>query len=223
MERFAFLFILSMISLGCSKMEINTEPSYDIAVLGGSIASRPESEQAKEFWSQNLKLTIKTYAEGGAGFAESPGRHPIPQQVDFTRSEKIYILWCSTNDYTKQVEENDKYSVNSQNGGMRITVRKIREKNPMAQIIVLGSLPSFDGRDLRRHVEGQMAVCQELNLPYLRQLDFFNSMNFTQYYKEDNVHIEDKGYIYIRKQQLDFLKQYLHVSHEEITGNDCIN
>ena len=48
-------------------------------------------------------------------------------------------------------------------------------------------------------------------------------MNFTQYYKEDNVHIEDKGYIYIRKQQLDFLKQYLHVSHEEITGNDCIN
>lgn len=143
----------------------------------------------------------------------------------------IYLLWASTNDFWNGADyigeptdytEEDSYNVEklkTQCGGINYCVKKILEKNPNAKILFFTSMRAFSsgakGYDinysendgLNKFVEKQIQCCENWGIPYLNQFKeyFINILNYKQYIGDDNLHPKEKGYEFIRGQQVSFL------------------
>ncbi len=171
-----------------------------IAYIGGSIASRPESDMVKSLVYGCLgKPKIYTYGRGGHGFATSP--FSFQTQVEACKVHDIYILWCSTNDFytgvpqgtvTDYTEEDgwDEEKRITQCGGMNYCIRHLRQLNPDALIIGFTSLPFFgpngestegytqtspringEGMNFYQYIQVQQQVFERNGVPFLNQWD----------------------------------------------------
>ncbi len=202
------LALLVMLFSSCDTEEQLPVYQYEsIAVYGGSVSSTPESNYAKSFWQEELNIPVFTYGVGGAGFTSGTVQPNIPAQIEQSPMHKIAVIWCSTNDVWAPIENDDKYSPYSQNGGMRTAIEKLKARDPDCIILGFCSLPAFDGRNMADHVEGQIEVFEEYGIPYLNQFGFFTEDDVVGMYKADKLHHTHKGYISIRERQVEFLRE----------------
>jgi lysophospholipase L1-like esterase len=99
------------------------------------------------------------------------------------------------------------------NGGLSRCLKLIKEKNRKALILLFTSLPRFDKdgyyRKLQSYVDGQIAVCERKQIPYLNQWQLcgFNQQNFSQYYLSDKIHLNCTGYKHIGMMQMEFIRE----------------
>lgn len=133
--------------------------SKSIAYIGGSLASRPESNVVKGLMQSLFKCNnIYTYGYGGYGFSTPNGS--FQNIVCQCNPHDIYILWCSTNDYGFGVPvgeptdytEADGYNpskLSTQCGGINYCIRYLRQLNPDALLIAFSSLPFFGENGIR--------------------------------------------------------------------------
>lgn len=189
-------------------------PNYGktIGVFGGSLSATHISKVCKEIWSEKLGLKVFTYGRGGAGFAIRPDNPENNTQVQALNADvcDIYVLWASTNDYTKKIALGDVNSTDSttQAGGIRRTVEILQKKNPHALILFFTSLPMFKSTNtLDKFVEAQIEVCRSLHIPVLDQFTVcgFNQWNAPLYYVADLKHLQESGYKKIAEMQVPFL------------------
>jgi len=203
-----------------------------IAVFGGSLSVFPESNAAKQLWADFLNAEVTSYGVGGAGFSCRQG-HSMQRQVDSAGVHDIYILWASTNDYTKNREcgswtdytEKDGFDqgkLETQCGGINYCIKTILEKNPSAEIYFFTSLRFFSreaghnpfskeanktGKSFAEYIQAQKDCCAYYGIPVLDQFNLqgINEFNFQQYYKKDKLHMNEAGYRKIAPAQVDFL------------------
>lgn len=203
-----------------------------VGVFGGSLSVYPESQTAKDIWREKLGLDITDYGVGGAGFSSLQGTS-IQQQVNGATSKDIFILWASTNDFRNNrlcgewtdytVKDNyDSSKLVTQCGGINYCIKKLLEINPNAEIYFFTSLRFFSmesgynpfstetnstGKTFAEYVEAQKKCCEYYGIPILDQynLQGVNIFNYTQYYKTDNLHMNNAGYLKIGYVQAEFL------------------
>lgn len=203
-----------------------------IAVFGGSLSVNEESDAAKRIWADLLGATVTTYGVGGAGFSIDQG-YSIQKQVDMAGKYDIYILWASTNDFTKGREIGswkdytsadgfDKSRLSTQCGGINYCIRTILEKNPHARILFFTSLRFFKqesgydpfsevtgkaGATFADYVKAQKECCEHYGIPVLDQFGIqgVNEFNYTEYYKADRLHMTEDGYRFIGPAQAAFI------------------
>lgn len=202
-----------------------------MATIGGSVCMLANS--CREYWAEQLNLSITDYSKSGFGFGKEGFLIPdIVNQLCSDKSPKydIYLFWCSTNDYGAKVTignydsytENDGYdneALKTQCGGINYCLQKILKKNPSATILLFTSLPSFNGNGyqlsstnnddvyLYKYVDAQIELCRYWGIPYFEQFysSPFNQYNYSEYYREDNLHLNSKGYNKIKKAQTYFI------------------
>lgn len=203
-----------------------------IAVFGGSLSVKPESDAAKQIWADALDAEVTTYGVGGAGFAISRG-YSIQKQVDEAGVYDIYVLWASTNDFVgdekcgtwKDYTEADGYNtskLDTQCGGINYCIRRLREKNPEARIYFFTSLRFFrrdagynpfstdvnkTKKNFAQYVDAQIACCRYQGVPVLDQfsLQDVGIDNYQPFYLEDKLHMTEEGYRRIAPLQASFL------------------
>jgi len=203
-----------------------------IAVFGGSLSVRPESDAAKQIWADLLGAEVTTYGVGGAGFALSKG-YSIQRQVDTAGVHDVYVLWASTNDFMgnkecgswKDYTEYDNYNESrrdTQCGGINYCIRKLREKNPDAEIYFFTSLRFFKrdsgynpfskdtnttGKTFADYVKAQIECCRYHAVPVLDQfsLQGVDIHNYSGFYESDKLHMTTEGYRRIGPVQASFL------------------
>lgn len=143
----------------------------------------------------------------------------------------IYLLWASTNDFVKanayigsaedftEVDGYDSTKLKTQCGGINYCIKKIYEKNPKAKILFLTSIrcfkrpnsgtnPFYKGTNgLNAFVNAQINCCERWGIPYLNQfLEVpFNEYNYKSFIKEDNLHLNEEGYNFIKNLQTIFI------------------
>ena len=204
-----------------------------IGVFGGSLSVFKESNFAKLIWKNILDCRICSYGIGGNGFS-SEHENNVQKQVDNADVHDIYILWASTNDFTKNKQignwsdYTDKDGYNESNlitqcGGINYSIKKLLEKNPNAEIYFFlpvrfftkdsGYNPySIETNDLnytfQDYIQGMKDCCAYYNIPILDQFNFqgVNILNKSLYYKEDNLHLTKNGYEKLGYIQCEFLK-----------------
>lgn len=204
-----------------------------VGVFGGSLSVYQESKAAKDLWRKYLKLDITDYGVGGAGFSSLQGTTPIQTQVDGAAKKDIYILWASTNDYTnsRQIGEYSDYTyldnydsskLTTQCGGINYCIKKLYEKNPLAEIYFFTGIDFFSqeggynpftektnaiGKTYQEYVDAQKKCCEFFSIPVLDQnaISGLNIFNYTNYFKNDNLHMKEVGYEKIAMQQVQFL------------------
>lgn len=203
-----------------------------IAVFGGSLSVNKESDAAKQIWADLLNAEVTTYGVGGAGFAISKG-YSLQRQVDTAGVYDIYVLWASTNDFTgnkecgtwKDYSEFDGYDqarLDTQCGGINYCIRKLREKNPEAEIYFFTSLRFFrrdsgynpystdvneTGKSFAEYVRAQIECCRCHGVPVLDQfsLQGVDIHNYGQFYLDDKLHMNEAGYRRVGPMQAAFL------------------
>ena len=203
-----------------------------IAVFGGSLSVNAESDVAKQMWADLLGATVDTYGVPGAGFSSTAG-YSIQKQVDTAGVYDVYVLWASTNDFTKNREcgtwrdytEADGYDeskLTTQCGGINYCIRKLMEKNPRAKIYFFTGLRYFrrpagydpfsgetndTGLNFASYVQAQKDCCLHYGIPVLDQFasQGINVFNFQLYYKKDKLHLNREGYRRIGPVQAAFL------------------
>ena len=185
-----------------------------LAIFGGSHSIAQESLPLKVYWKEQLNLKITDYGVGGAGYSSltAGGTNDVQSQVRRATSEEaqafdIYLLWCSTNDYSMNVEVGSITDslTTTQNGGLNNCIKMIYHKNPKAKIIMFTSLKipydDYDGcasdGKLANYVRGQQAVAQYYGIPCVNLFDAiqFNQYNCDQYITSDKVHLTVPGYM----------------------------
>lgn len=202
--------IINLISCGREDL---TDDRMSIGVFGGSVSSSSNTVIAFARWEQEFNVKVTSNGVGGAGFSSLTGIDNICNQIARAQSFDVYVLWASTNDVIKaSVGDTNSYDDDTQSGGIRKSIKLIKEKNNRAQIIFLTSLPRFDEYFpiLQSFIEGQKAICKELNIPYIEQgINMnFNEKNYKNYYI-DYVHLNDRGYAILAEMQIEKLKYYL--------------
>ena len=203
-----------------------------IAVFGGSLSVNKESDAAKQLWADLLNARVTTYGVGGAGFAISKG-YSLQKQVDTAGVYDVYVLWASTNDFTgnkecgtwKDYSAQDGYDesrLDTQCGGINYCIRKLREKNPDAEIYFFTSLRFFRrdsgynpystdvngaGKTFAEYVQAQIECCRVHGVPVLDQFSLQNVdiFNYEQFYLDDKLHMNEAGYRRIAPLQAAFL------------------
>ena len=203
-----------------------------IAVFGGSLSVRAESDAAKRIWADMLGAEVTTYGVGGAGFSIDQG-YSIQKQVDEAGIYDIYILWASTNDFNKGREVGtwkdytaydgfDPERLHTQCGGINYCIRTILSKNPRARILFFTSLrffsqasgydpysevPNKAGATFAEYVNAQKECCAHYGIPVLDQFSIqgVNEFNYTEYYKPDRLHMTEDGYRFIGPVQAAFI------------------
>lgn len=203
-----------------------------IAVFGGSLSVRPESDAAKQIWADLLGAKVTTYGVSGAGFAASKG-YSLQRQVDTAGVYDVYVLWASTNDFTGNKEcgswrdytELDGYDssrLDTQCGGINYCIKKLREKNPDAEIYFFTSLRFFKrdsgynpysedvnktGKNFAQYVQAQIECCHYHAVPVLDQfkLQGVDIHNYKAFYQNDKLHMTADGYRRIGPLQAAFL------------------
>ncbi len=207
-----------------------------VAVFGGSFSIHKESDTAKDYWVRQLNLKLTNYGKGGAGFSNLTQSHNIQHEVDIACSEDkpqydIYLLWASTNDFTKanryigtpddytEADGYDTTKLNTQCGGINYCIKKIYAKNPKAKILFLtstkcfrrpnsGTNPYYKGTyGMNSFVKAQIACCNRWGIPYLDQFlgAPFNEYNKSVYIKKDNLHLTEEGYRMLMNMQAAFI------------------
>ena len=207
-----------------------------IAVFGGSLSVKPESDAAKQIWADALDAEVTTYGVGGAGFAISQG-YSLQKQVDEAGVYDVYVLWASTNDFNgnkpcgtwKDYTEADGYNtarLDTQCGGINYCIRRLREKNPNARIFFFTSLRFFrrdsgynpfstdvnkTKKTFAEYVDAQIACCRYHGIPVLDQfsLQDVDIHNYQPFYLDDKLHMTEEGYRRIAPLQASFLAQGL--------------
>ena len=203
-----------------------------IAVFGGSLSVNQESDAAKQIWADLLGAEVVTYGVGGAGFSREQG-YSIQRQVDEAGVFDIYVLWASTNDFMNgrecgswqdytAVDGYDESRLSTQCGGINYCIRKLLEKNPVAEIYFFTSLRFFsrdsgcnpfsaetnsDGKTFADYVQAQKDCCAYYGIPVLDQfsLQCINRFNVEEFYKDDLLHMTSEGYRRIGPVQAAFL------------------
>lgn len=204
-----FIIVVSMLGLVSCERDTTNEPRpISMGVFGGSTAARDEAMIAKSYWATQLDMDVITYAVGGAGYSDYRN-NTIQMQLEKARAHNYFLLWCSTNDYGQAIENNNKYSKQSQNGGLRFAIEHIKSRHPKAKIILFTSLPSMDGRNMSLYVENQIKVCKEYDIAYLDQFKMFDSVDIDQVYQADQMHITKKGYEILRVKQVEFFRKII--------------
>ena len=203
-----------------------------IAVFGGSLSVNKESDEAKQIWADLLNAHVVSYGVPGAGFALSKG-YSIQRQVDTAGVFDVYVLWASTNDFTgnKECGSHNDYSpsdsfdssrLDTQCGGINYCIKKLREKNPEAEIYFFTSLRFFSrdsghnpyssdvnkiGKTFAEYVEAQIECCRSQGVPVFDQFNIqgVGPDNFDIYYSDDKLHLNEKAYRKIGYKQAAFL------------------
>lgn len=203
-----------------------------IAVFGGSLSVNKESDAAKQLWADLLNAEVVTYGVGGAGFSRSQG-YSLQRQVDTAGVFDVYVLWASTNDFNgkrecgsfrdyTELDGYDESRLETQCGGINYCIRKLREKNPEAQIYFFTSLRFFrrdsgynpystdvnaTGKSFADYVEAQIECCRYHGVPVLDQFGLQNVdiHNYGQFYLPDKLHMNEAGYRHIAPLQAAFL------------------
>lgn len=233
----AVVVLLATVLTGCNRGKKET-----VAVFGGSFSVIPASEVAKDCWKEQLGVEVFNYGFSGAGFSnrtQKKGKH-IQFQIDSAcapgeRVYDTYILWASTNDFTKvnglpgdpwDYTEKDGYDeskLSTQCGGINYAIRRIREKAPKARILFMtstkcfrkigpGTDPSYDGEEchgMNEFVAKQILCCEAAGIPFLDQFTLppFNEENFHEYVEKDNLHLNRNGYKALSALQVEFLSK----------------
>ena len=211
-----------------------------IQIFGGSLSVRAMATRYADILKHTLHTTIQFCGRDGAGyglntidgtvnFDAKNGSHAftanncVPEQVDHYADPKadIYILWCSTNDYTgsnpigtvESYSAADGYATDalaSQCGGLNYCIQSLRTLNPQAKIYIFDALKFFAtpggydkesaavnslGAKFYDYVLAQDAIGAYHDIAVLRQFDLaaFTKDNATQYYL-DGYHLNAKGY-----------------------------
>ena len=203
-----------------------------IAVFGGSLSVNPESDAAKQMWSDLLGAEVVTYGVGGAGFSSEQGC-TLQWQVDTAEVFDVYVLWASTNDYTNSREcgtwkdytvydNYDESKLTTQCGGINYCIKTLLEKNPEAEIYFFTSLrffgqdaghnpfstePNKTGKTFADYIQAQKDCCAYYGIPVLDQFNLqgINEFNMSLYYKGDKLHMNEAGYRKIGPVQAAFL------------------
>ena len=203
-----------------------------IAVFGGSLSVNKESDAAKQIWADLLNAEVTTYGVGGAGFSRSQG-YTIQRQVDTAGMYDVYVLWASTNDFNgnhecgtwKDYSEYDGYDparLETQCGGINYCIRRLREKNPKAEIYFFTSLRFFGrdsghnpystdvnatGKSFAEYVQAQIECCRLHGVPVLDQfsLQGVDIHNYERFYLGDKLHMNEDGYRRIGPLQAAFI------------------
>ena len=203
-----------------------------IAVFGGSLSVNPESDAAKQMWSDLLGAEVVTYGVGGAGFS-SEQCCTLQWQVDTAEVFDVYVLWASTNDYTNSREcgtwkdytvydNYDETKLTTQCGGINYCIKTLLEKNPEAEIYFFTSLrffgqdaghnpfstePNKTGKTFADYIQAQKDCCAYYGIPVLDQFNLqgINEFNMSLYYKGDKLHMNEAGYRKIGPVQAAFL------------------
>lgn len=200
------IMIIILTCMSCSK---DDDGYIKVGVFGGSVSSTQESEIAKDVWRAAMNIEVDTYGVGGAGFSNTT-TNCIPEQIFNAPICDVYILWASTNDFKKgKVGEMNSMDLSTQSGGIRESVRIIREKAPQAQILFFISMHRFDQSYMRMipFIDGQKKLCNFIGISSLDQSQFFDQNNYKPYYYDDKVHLNRDGYRKIAAKQLEFLKK----------------
>lgn len=202
-------------------------PKASVAVFGGSFSVIPPSGIVKDEWRRKFGCEVRSYGVGGAGFAAKSrgagGTNAIPEQVERVvasgRTHDLYVLWASTNDvWGRTVEE--------QNAGIEKCVRLIRSSNPAGRIVLFTSSPvplkANAEPNLGRLVKGQKATCGRLGVPCL---DLYEKAGFTvenarPYFGADNLHMNEAGYVHLRKLMTDFIGSNVRMSAGDGIGRE---
>ena len=203
-----------------------------IAVFGGSLSVNRESDAAKQIWADLLDSEVTTYGVGGAGFAVSKG-YSMQRQVDTAGVYDVYVLWASTNDFTgnkecgswrdySELDGYDEGRLDTQCGGINYCIRKLRGKNPDAEIYFFTSLRFFrrdsghnpystdvnkTGKSFAEYVRAQIECCRVHGVPVLDQfsLQGVDIHNYSRFYLDDKLHMNEAGYRRIGPLQAAFL------------------
>lgn len=188
-----------------------------LAVLGGSISVKPESEVCKNYWTEQLGLEIVNYGINGAGLSATtqvPGIREEAQDAALHHHD-IYLLWASSNDFKTQSQMSDVTA------GLDYCYKQILDHNPKAHVVLFTSMPVFNAgssgydvkatgeKSMRAYVDAEIAWCEANEVPYLdlfREAGF-NTSNRTHYYYDDNVHLKTLGYEHIKQRTTAFLEE----------------
>ena len=194
-----------------------------VGVFGGSFATTTYAKSALNFWKEKLNLTINDYAVGGAGFCKGT---TFNEQATSATVADIYVIWCSTNDFTKGSsigEKTDESGTVTQWGAFKQVLATLYAKNPNAKICLFTSSPHLtnskgneeeigtpSGKEtatLREFVEAQIEMCQMYSIPCLDQ--YFsasqNSFNKSLVCRSGDFHLTSFGYTMLSNKQVDFL------------------
>lgn len=203
-----------------------------IAVFGGSLSVRAESDAAKQIWADLLNASVTTYGVGGAGFSSEQG-YSLQRQVDTADVYDVYVLWASTNDFNggrecgswqdySEYDGFDTSKLTTQCGGINYCIKKLREKNPKARIYFFTSLRFFrrdsgynpfstdvnaHGKSFADFVRAQIECCRYHGVPVLDQFSIqdVDPDNFPEFYLPDKLHMNREGYLRIGPVQAAFL------------------
>ena len=203
-----------------------------IAVFGGSLSVNAESDAAKQIWADLLGAEVVTYGVGGAGFALNQG-YSIQYQTDTAGVYDIYVLWASTNDYTNNrpcgkytdytaADGYDEAARYTQCGGINYCIKAILVKNPLAEIYFFTGLRFFGsdsghnpfseekngaGASFSEYIQAQKDCCAYYGIPVLDQFNLqgINEFNYSLYYQDDRLHMNEDGYRRIGPVQAAFL------------------
>ena len=203
-----------------------------IAVFGGSLSVNKESDAAKQIWADLLNAQVITYGVGGAGFSSKQG-YSLQRQVDTAALHDVYVLWASTNDFNgnrvcgswsdyTELDGYDESKLETQCGGINYCIKKLREKNPDAQIVFFTSLRFFSresgynpyskdvnaaGFTFAEYVQAQIECCRYHGIPVLNQFELqdVDIDNYRYFYLDDKLHMNDAGYRRIGPLQASFL------------------
>lgn len=222
-----------------------------VQVFGGSQSIRPETETAKALWKECLNLTVQSCGRGGAGYALDTtkwvnlssdnglefhaGYNNVQSQVRYYAKADydIYILWCSSNDYTlslpigdpEDYTEKDGYDESklyTQCGGLNYCIKYLRELNPNATIYIFGSLKFFAseagynektthtnyiGEKYYDYIQAQKKVAELQSIEFFDQyhIDINRQESQSIFYIQDKYHLSNEGYEAIAPFQIKFL------------------
>ena len=191
-----------------------------------------ESDAAKQIWADLLGADVVTYGVGGAGFSIDQG-YSLQYQVDTAGVYDVYVLWASTNDFNggrecgtwQDYTEYDGYDSSrlvTQCGGINYCIKKLREKNPAAEIYFFTSLRFFrrdsgynpfskdvnkTGKSFAEYIDAQIQCCNYHGVPVLDQfrVQDVDIHNCGLFYLPDSLHMNQAGYRRIGPVQAAFL------------------
>ena len=193
-----------------------------VVILGGSFATAGYAQRAYDIWNEKLGLKCSTVAVGGAGFCV--GSSYISQASSAPVAD-IYVIWCSTNDFTNSKpigSKEDVYETTpTQWSAFKKVIETLYTKNPKAKICLFTSSPHLTNAKgneegigsassltpLKDYVDAQIAVCKHYSIPVLDQYYQSNHNSFTKSLvcKSGDFHLQPYGYEVMAGRQLQIL------------------
>ena len=195
-----------------------------IGIIGGSFATEANAKIVYDMLREKLGMTVNSAAIGGAGFCQ--GTTFVQQSANFASCD-IYVIWCSTNDFTNNKaigNSSDAAGANTQWGAFKQVLANLYASNPNAKICLWSSSPHLTSKqgneegigsttnytnNLREYVDAQQEMCAMYSIPYLDQYyqSGQNSFNKSLVCKSNDFHLTDFGYQLLANKQLLMLSE----------------